>query len=92
MSLNKDNILTIGSIVKLKNGNMAMIIGFVQITEDNAYDYLGVNYPGGVNINDKNYLYFNNEDIERIVHYGYSNDKDKQYKEGFINILNKMVS
>ena len=43
-------------VPKNYNGNMAMVIGFVQIVEDETYDYLGVNYPGGVNINDKDYL------------------------------------
>ncbi len=91
MSLNIDNILTIGAIVILKNGNMAMVTGYCHIKNNITYDYIGVNYPGGININDKEYIYFNNNDIDTIEHEGYSNDDSKKYKKDFINMINKMV-
>ena len=88
MSLNNENILTIGSVVKLKGtNNLAMIVGYGQIVNEKIYDYIGVLYPQGV-IDNKGFLHFNNDDIYNIEHYGFSNKKDVIYKESLVNILN----
>ena len=90
MSLSKDNILTIGSMEILKGTSKpVMIVGFAQVVGKKMKDYSGVLYPLGLG-NDKRYLYFNSEDIERVVHYGYSNDEDKKYRENFADILGRM--
>ena len=90
MSLNNDNMLSIGSVVKLKDKDLVMVVGFAHTINDVLYDYLGVSYPLGINKDKTSYEYFNNEDIENIEHYGYSTDKDKEYKEGLVELLNKM--
>ena len=90
MSLNTSNILTIGSVVKLKNGNLVMVSGFAQESKDDYHDYIGVIYPNGFNMNNKEYIYFNSEDIEAVEYYGYSTDNDKTFKEEFIKLLYEM--
>ncbi len=89
MSLNKDNMLTIGSMVILKGTDRpVMIVGFYQVAGNKLFDYSGVLYPLGL-ANDKRYLYFNSEDIDKVVHNGFSNEKDKEFKEKFTEAVDK---
>lgn len=77
------NLLPIGSIVLLKNGEKKlMIIGIMQ--SDNGrkkknYDYLGELYPEG-HIGEGIYQYlFNHEDINEIIFRGYEDDERTEF-------------
>ncbi len=80
-----NNMLSIGTIVKLKDAEkLAMIVGFTMIDDSNTdnvviYDYMGCAYPQGIQNYNYN-LYFNATDIETVVFEGYSNDDDKKFK------------
>nr|WP_204246556.1 DUF4176 domain-containing protein [Faecalibacterium sp. An122] len=81
------DLLPIGSIVRLQNGQKRlMITGVLQSKEDELdkqYDYLGILYPEGHIGGDFQYL-FNHEDIDEIVFRGYE-DQERQV------FLNKLV-
>ena len=74
--------LSIGSVVMLKGAEKAvMIIGFCvkANSEEKVYDYLGCLYPEGCIAVDKN-LFFNHDQIDKILYLGYTNMEDKEFK------------
>lgn len=79
-----DEYLPIGAIIIVR-GNVKKIAivsrGVVASIEGRQYvfDYAGVMYPEGV-VN-KQYIYFNHEDIAKIVSPGYSDEDDALMKE-----------
>lgn len=70
------NILPIGTIVMLKDGEKPlMIIGNMQRDGDGKlYDYISVLYPEGF-LNSETIFLFNAEDIASVVSEGYKNDE-----------------
>lgn len=46
---------------------------------DKYSDYVGVEYPSG--IDPENTLFFNNEDIDKVVFRGYEDEEEKRYLE-----------
>jgi hypothetical protein len=73
--------LPLGSIVILKKGEKAiMIYGRKQIhaSTKEEFDYVACLYPEG-NINDEFTYLFNHDQIDKIIHTGYSDDEDKQF-------------
>jgi len=80
------NLLPIGSIVRLKDGQKRlMICGILQTSTDaeaKEYDYFGMLYPEGYMGEEFQYL-FDHSDIEEIVFRGYE-DEERKY---FINKL-----
>lgn len=76
------NLLPVGSIVLLKDGEKKlMICGIKQINvngDGNEYDYMGLLYPEGYMGEDFQYL-FNHEDIETIVFRGYENEERTEF-------------
>lgn len=64
----------IGTIVKLHNNdNLVMISGYKFCNPNNEYiieDYIGVMYPNGLSMIDKNIL-FSQNDIEKVIFKGY---------------------
>ena len=82
------NYLPVGSIVLLKNGQKKiMIYGRRQrrVTDEHEYDYIACLYPEG-NINEDYMYLFNHEDIETVVHRGYSDAEE----EAFVAKLNEV--
>ena len=80
--MKNNKFLSIGSIVKLKKIDFdIMIIGFCVKAKDEEkiYDYLGCMYPVGL-ISKDEYLFFNHDDIDRVIYLGYTNELDKEYK------------
>ena len=78
--------LPIGSVVILKNGSKkVMIYGRRQrrVTDDYEYDYIACLYPEG-NINEDYMYLFNHEDVDTVVHRGYSDAEE----EAFVAKLN----
>ena len=77
-----DNILPIGSVIKLKYAEkLIMIFGIMQtVTSIDGsavkYDYIGVTYPVGY-LSPKLFLGFDHDQIETIIFKGYENDDYK---------------
>ncbi|MEN2667240.1 DUF4176 domain-containing protein [Listeria aquatica] len=77
-------MLELGTIVYLKEGNKKiMIIGRSQTIEKNGeeafFDYIGCLYPEGVSPNES--LFFNEENIDRVITLGYSDEEELRYQE-----------
>ena len=80
--LEKSNYLPVGSIVLLKGATQnVIIIGFAPIEHGQAkvWDYLVAPYPIGVISSDKNLL-FDNEQIDKVIAKGYSDDTEKLFR------------
>ncbi len=78
------NILPIGSIVYLKDGSQKLMIlnrgaTIKQNGEDVLFDYSSAIYPMG--LNPEQIFYFNQEDIDRVVFNGYSDDEEMRFVE-----------
>ena len=83
--------MSLETIVVLKNGKRKiMITGRYQIKADTdeLFDYLGCLYPEGIINADMNFL-FNNQDINEIVHKGYSDEEDENFKSELEVLLNR---
>lgn len=82
--MNIKDLLPIGSIVRLKNGQKRLMIsGVLQSKEDELdkqYDYLGIFYPEGHIGGDFQYL-FNQEDIDEIFFRGYEDQERQAFLE-----------
>jgi len=87
MNLDKDNILTIGTVVKVKNIEpYIMIIGYSIIKNNICFDYMGCIYPNGMS-NTGEELIFNGNTIEEIIFNGYSDELEKQFKEKYSKMI-----
>lgn len=72
-------LLPIGSVVKLKRGiKKLMIFSYIGVVGKKITDYVGCEYPGGFN-NDTKY-YFNEDDIDIIYYIGPQNKEAYNYK------------
>lgn len=85
MDSNKDEkFLPIGSVVLLKGGTKkAMITGFCSVAEEDKtkmYDYTGCVYPEGY-LDFNQICLFDHNQIEKIFHYGYEDDEEKEFKQ-----------
>ena len=80
---------TICNIEKKPNSNI-MIIGYSMNIGEEHYDYCGVVHPIGV-ISRINMLFFNHDDIEKIIFEGF---KDEEYEESkkLLNIISEKLS
>ncbi|MDE6284206.1 MAG: DUF4176 domain-containing protein [Bacilli bacterium] len=74
--------LPIGSVVKLINGNVKlMIAGYVSIDvqkKDKVYDYCGFVYPEG-RVSSSQTLLFDHENIAQVISVGYVDDEQKAF-------------
>ena len=92
MNLDLDNMLTIGTIVKLKlSPRNVMIIGYSADSDDELYDYIGCAYPLGVFDLNHN-LVFNVDDIDKVISEGYSSELSNKYKEKHMLFLKEVKS
>ena len=85
-----ENLLPIGSIVLLKNGEKKiMIYGRMQqdANTKKMYDYVACLYPEG-NINAEYSYLFNHEDIKELIFRGYSDADEEEYQE-FLGTLSE---
>ncbi len=77
------NLLPIGSVVLLKNGEKKlMIIGIMQSDRGRKkknYDYLGELYPEGHLGEGVHQYLFNHEDIDEIIFRGYEDDERAKF-------------
>lgn len=83
----KNQILPIGSIIKMKNSDLNfMIYGYVdknKKVEDNYYDYFCCIYPTG--INGKDAILIQKDKIEKVIFIGYQNTEFND----FVDLLNE---
>lgn len=75
-------LLPIGTIVLLKEGEKRLMINGIKQTNANGdgkeYDYLGILYPEG-HIGDEFQYLFNHEDISEIIFRGYEDDERNEF-------------
>lgn len=81
-------LLPLGSIVYLDEATTKlMIVGRGPIFEsdgENVYsDYVGVIYPEGINPEDA--IFFNHENIEKVVFSGYKDEEEERFMEVYEN-------
>ena len=77
------NMLPVGSKVKLKDGRILVIIGYLpnKPNDEKLYDYIccrniyGIRHKKEDLVLDRDYFYINNEDISEILYIGYSDDE-----------------
>lgn len=82
VAVDKKNFLPVGSVVRLKDAKMNIIvIGYAPVVKNKTeiWDYLGAMWPMGVISSDKNLL-FNRDQIDIVVYEGYSNDEEKDFR------------
>lgn len=84
MTSKKNSLLPLGSIVYLEEGTVKlMIVGrgavFNDDGSDKYSDYVGVEYPSG--IDPENALFFNDEDIDKVVFRGYEDEEEERFLE-----------
>ena len=77
-------LLPIGSVVQLKNGQVKiMIINRYPLYDNKGeigyLDYSGCVYPFGMT--DNQACFFNQEDIDEVVFEGYKDDDEKRFRE-----------
>lgn len=76
--------LPLGTVVLLKNAEKKLMIeGYLFANEDDpdtVYDYCGVMYPEG-RMNSRDFLLFNEDMIDRIIAYGYTDDEQQRFME-----------
>lgn len=77
-----NELLPIGSIVLLKDGEKRLMIDGVIQTDasgnGDTYDYLGILYPEG-HIGDQFKYLFNHDDIEKIFFRGYEDEERSEF-------------
>lgn len=86
-------LLPLGSVVYLDEATTKlMIIGRGPIFEsegENVYsDYVGVIYPEGINPEDA--IFFNHENIEKVVFEGYKDEEEGRFMEVYENWESKL--
>ena len=84
---------TIGSIIYLKEGSQKLMIinrGPIVDIDNQKYifDYSACNYPVGV-VEDQIY-YFNEENIDKVVFEGYSDQEETRFQELFKEMMGNL--
>ncbi|MCG1297952.1 DUF4176 domain-containing protein [Staphylococcus epidermidis] len=84
---------TIGSIIYLKEGSQKLMIinrGPIVDIDNQKYifDYSACNYPVGV-VEDQIY-YFNEENIDKVVFEGYSDQDEMRFQELFKEMMDNL--
>lgn len=76
------DLLPIGSIVRLKDGEKKLMIGGIKQQEADGngreFDYYGVLYPEG-HLGDEFQYLFNHEDIDEIVFRGFEDEEREDF-------------
>lgn len=79
--MNIQDLLPIGSVVLLKNGEKKLMIIGVKQTDVNSsteYDYLSVLYPEGY-INPETMFFFNNDSIDQVFYRGMEDEERSDF-------------
>lgn len=80
----ESKLLPLGTVVYLREGTTKiMIIGQGPVFEDEGHDvytdYMRIGYPDGFDPDEA--LFFNNEQIDKVVFKGYEDDESKRYND-----------
>ena len=82
-------LLPIGSIVLLKDGEKNLMVCGIKQTDESGdgqeYDYLGVLYPEG-HIGEQFQYLFNHTDIENIIFRGYEDNERQEFLDKLTKI------
>ena len=85
--MNVSNLLPIGSVITVKDANKKMmIIGILQKSKEERYDYMAVLYPEGYLTQKQIYL-FNHEDIQEVHFLGFMGVDYQVFRNNLVNIL-----
>ncbi len=80
--INLTELLPVGSVVLLKDGEKRLMISGVLQSEadkpDSMYDYCGVFYPEG-HIGDEFQYLFNHEDITQVFYRGFEDEEREEF-------------
>ena len=79
----KKNLLPIGSVVRLRDGNKRlMVCGRVQtdVATGKTYDYSACLYPEGM-INSEEMYLFDNENIETLFFIGFQDEEEIAFRK-----------
>jgi hypothetical protein len=81
----REKYLPVGTVVKLKNATLPMMITGYKIQDElyNVYDYCGCIYPIGYTSNQKGI--FNHNQIEQIIFLGYEDENYQQFNKKILN-------
>ncbi len=80
--MNPKDLLPIGSVVLLRNGNKRlMIYGFLQkhLASGRIFDYIGCLYPEGF-ISPEYSFVFDHADIVQVIHHGFYDEEERRFK------------
>lgn len=87
-----NELLPIGSIVLLKDGEKRLMISGIMQTDTGGnqenYDYLGVLYPEG-HIGEGFQYLFNHEDINEIIFRGFEDSERVEFLEKLANLYER---
>ena len=86
-------MLPIGTVVLLKDAiHRLMITGFSAVSyaeKTKVYDYWGCFYPEGQIESDQHFV-FNNSNISKVIHEGYSDDEEKKFRKEVEVLIDKI--
>lgn len=92
MMMNIKELLPIGTIVLLKDGEKRLMINGIMQSEAGGdgkeYDYLGLLYPEG-HIGDQFQYLFNQEDISEIVFRGFEDNEREEFLSRLAELYEK---
>ena len=88
----KDQILPIGSVVKVKDIRIPYFImgRACSGTDGKIYDYAAVMYPAGLD-DPKQVEYFDRHDVDSIIYTGYINSDEKKMEDDYEKIREKAI-
>ncbi|MBC2214530.1 DUF4176 domain-containing protein [Listeria welshimeri] len=89
-----EELLPLGSVVRLKNGEQQLLIisRFALYNNQGVigyFEYSGCLYPHGQT--DQTSYFFNQEDIEKIYFTGYVNEAEREFREKVDKELKKIA-
>ncbi|MBC1675426.1 DUF4176 domain-containing protein [Listeria welshimeri] len=89
-----EELLPLGSVVRLKNGEQQLLIisRFTLYNNQGVigyFEYSGCLYPNGQT--DQTSYFFNQEDIEKIYFTGYVNEAEREFREKVDKELKKIA-
>jgi len=82
----KSDLLPLGSIVTLKDGEKKLMIygrGQIAPSTMQGFDYIACLWPEG-NLDEEFMYLFNHQDIDEVFHHGYADAEDAEFLELFM--------
>ncbi|WP_242327069.1 MULTISPECIES: DUF4176 domain-containing protein [Lactococcus] len=93
MNNTSEEILPVGTVVITKEGNVPLMIVSRGALFDNHgnlgyFDYSAVPYPSGIT-DEKEFAFFNREDIDTVIYFGYRNSDEQLFAENYDTLISK---